>query len=83
MQERTPNLRKETAMQSETTKPTKHPCDASIQLFADTIAEQFGMPAAEALLHINAALGADPLTRGIVLDLRRPPAQPPAVDPRV
>ena len=46
-------------------------CDECIRLFEQTIVEQFQMPAAEALRQINAALAANPVTRGIVLELPR------------
>ena len=44
--------------------------DQCIQLFAETIAEQFHMPAPEALRQINRDLAANPLTRNFRLGLR-------------
>ena len=46
------------------------PCAQCMQALADAIEEQFQMPAAEALRHINAALAANPITRGMKLELR-------------
>jgi hypothetical protein len=44
--------------------------DEGTKNFAEAIAEQFRLPAEEALRRINAELAANPMTRGIRLDLR-------------
>jgi hypothetical protein len=49
------------------------PCsllDHYVQVFADTIAEEFQLPAREALRHINVELAGNPLTQHMRLRLR-------------
>ena len=44
--------------------------DEYVQIFADTIAEEFQLPAREALRRINLELGDNPMTRHVRLRLR-------------
>ena len=50
--------------------PSASMLDQYVQLFADTIAQQFEMPAREALRRINCELGGNPMTRHVRLRLR-------------
>ena len=53
--------------------PSRTPLlDECMQVFAETIAEQFRMPASEAIRVINAELATNPLTRGMQLELPDP-----------
>jgi hypothetical protein len=50
--------------------PSSSLFDQYIQLFADTIADEFQLPAREALRRINYELAGNPATRNIRLRLR-------------
>ena len=50
--------------------PAASMLDDYLQLFADTVAEQFEMPARDAVRRINAELGRNPLTRHVRMRLR-------------
>jgi hypothetical protein len=50
--------------------PSSSVLDQYIQVFADTIAQEFGLPAAEALRRINAELAGNPVTQHVRLRLR-------------
>jgi len=50
--------------------PTCSLFDQYVQIFADTIAEEFQLPAREALRRINLELAGNPVTRHVRLRLR-------------
>jgi hypothetical protein len=60
---------KENVMRTSAT-PSCSLLDQYVQIFADTIAEEFQLPAREALRRINLELGENPMTQHVRLRLR-------------